>query len=271
MIMKLSNEMQYRHYTLHPDVEEFFTYNYNNFLIKNLIQKKYYINKKELKIELVLPQNININMDFFIKLENLPPMSISNIKIKISSITPKNNIYNLDWINIYLYNIRIYPELVEQNIFILPNIIILNNLYFQYIMEIELNKEYLYEYYFKTLSKNIFNILPYPDEINKLIISLLSNFIYLDIWYKDCSDNNNCDRACRMLKTSYHNIYIRNIYSPIINNKAELHIHKNIIQNNNILLTLINPNYDKGIWEILPNLDKIHIINKNITYIITIF
>jgi hypothetical protein len=154
--------------------------------------------------------------------------------------------------------------LVEQNIFILPNIILFNNIYFQYILQIEFNKTYLNDYYFKSISNKILDILPYNDEINNLILKFRSSHIYLDIWYKNCF--NNCDRYYRMMKTAYHNIYIRNLISPIVKNKAQFHIHKNIIQNNNILLTIFRPNYDDGVWELLPILEKIYIINKNNTY-----
>jgi len=64
-------------------------------------------------------------MDFFINLNKIPPMSILHINIRYNGMQSNASFYRLEWISIYLYNLKCFPELVLKNIFILPNIFIL--------------------------------------------------------------------------------------------------------------------------------------------------
>jgi hypothetical protein len=261
-------ELQYRNYILHPYVDEYFTYNYKSFLIYPLIQETYYINKSEnfLSISKVLKCYGHINMDFFINLNKIPPMSILHINIRYNGMQSNASFYRLEWISIYLYNLKCFPELVLKNIFILPNIFILENIHYEYVLEIIFNKSYLNDFYFKKKLKYITSILPYTDELINLIIEYLPDYLFIDICYKSCSRDIITDRIAGMLKCAFKIVYMRVLITSITNNITQIKLPKSFLHNNNILLTIFTPNYNLGSWEILPIFNKLVITNKENKY-----
>jgi hypothetical protein len=136
--------MQYKKYTLHPIVEEYLYNNYKYFTTKSIFNEIFYTNNEEEYYSITYPISFinSISIDFFIKLEHIPIKSIKSITIRQEGFSSNDAFYKLNWLTIYLYNIRCHPELVKKKIFILPNLVILAYR-FNYILEITFNTKIL--------------------------------------------------------------------------------------------------------------------------------
>lgn len=233
--------MTYRAYTLHPNVDDYFYYNYPHYKTMPLIQNAYYLldcTKKDLRgFSISVPIHVqgNICTDIFIKLGQLHATCIDRINVQISGFRTDHGIYNLDWITIYMYNLRQHPDLVARNIFILPNLVLIASTMYNYILDIKFNHVALYEYVFQPWRSAVWaNMLP---DIGGQVMKYVPNHVLIDIWGR----TDRCDQSAMhithsqifsMLKSSFKLVYMSNY---LLNCNSEsaitINIHKNVMHN----------------------------------------
>lgn len=269
-----TGHMQYRRYSLHPDVDNYLTHNYKNFKTRPLVQKIYYmdsaVNKAAAPGKLITvshPINFEdnaINMDVFINLWQIPPMAIWSINVRAADMPQNCEFYKLDWFTIFLYNMRCYPHLVEKNIFVLPNLVLMPQFpNYSCIIDIVFSEECLKKYCFDPYRAFLSKTLPFISNVMQIIHDYLQNFIYIDIWSRNMIKNDaTLFRITGMLKASHRNVYLTNRFATINNNVAQVQIFKDALRHK-ILCTTIIRNLNLGTWEIYPILERIIITTNN--------
>lgn len=265
-------KMQYRKYALNPEVDEYFCNNYNKYQTLPLSKKKVMLpNLKDsdilknntIPITLKIKSQGAICSDVFIKLNDIPPTVITNINVK------KENgldvpFYNLDWLTIYLYNLRCYPKLVEQNIFVLPNLVMLNRNSFGYFFEIVFDESKLYQHYFKLIRKKTLLTFPLPIDVGNIILKYLANYIDIDIWHRTSILGGVNSVECRMvcfIYTAHKNIFSQCHKIPIHGNYSKIELHQNVLLQN-ILFTIIYED-DPTLYSTINNFEQLIIKDRN--------
>jgi hypothetical protein len=288
------SRIKYRSYTLHPNVDDYFYYNYQHYKTIPLLQKMYYVSDNTgnvndrscttnntgnvnggnrnttTYIESVIRVSGNIYTDVFIKLGQLSPACIHNISVHMTGFNMDNGIYYMNWPTVYLYNLRCHPNLVANNIFVIPNLTLVASTMYDYVIQIKFDYCALYKYVFEPWRELVAHYL--PKDIGSKILEYLPNHITIDMWCRrDNSDTHSASPSGHshiftMLKTAFRNIYMNNYLikyesSPAIN----IIIHKNSLQNY-LLFTFVRP--DSRGWHPLSVFHKLVITIGTKQYVI---
>lgn len=303
--------MKYRHYVLHPDLDSYFSSNYNKFKITQLAKYKYIFESNEINN---YPSNMNkiynydephypkddfpiflnididvlctwaINTDIFIKLGNIPPQVICNISIHLLGTNiymgaTKSEIYKMEWLTIFMYNTAYYPELVADNVFILPNALLINHDYqdiaITYRITIQTLTQSIFKYCFDPWMRNIFDKSYLSSDLIELTKKYMVFELILDIWHRvsnftEFKLHNYDPRPIQRLYHSYRTIYMhkhtckinQTIYKGKICGIANFTLHKNLLHTR-LLFTIFAINSDKGTWDILDGFAYCVITYKN--------
>ena len=258
--------IQYKKYSLHPEVNRYFCNNYDKFLTLPLYQNKLSmpnIKDSNLRINNKVSLSFHISFqgamstDVFIQLKDIPPTVISSIHVKKEKGIDVP-FYILDWITIYLYNLRCFPNLVEQNTFILPNLFMGNRNSLGYLITIEFDEYKLYKHYFQPLYNKKLYILPMPIDVGKIVLQYMENYIDIDIWHRTSNigiSNIEQHSMIRFLYSAHKSIFAKIYKIPVNKNYSKVELHRNILLLN-ILFTIVS--------EDDPNCFTIHNIIENL-------
>lgn len=269
--------MLYRNYTLHPNVDDYFYYNYKNFTSYPLVQNTIFVsNSKEPDSEnqpllFTLSGKCSVNFDVFIKLGNLKPTTLRKVYVRYDGGTSNNSFYKMDWLTIYLYNMRTFPMLVKHNIFVLPNLVLFAGSLQKYILELYIDPKELELRSFAPWRKSVYGNLPFNNDIKSIIMSHLPNHIDIDIWHRANVNElatvgyHAISQTVNMLRVAYRNVYMSSYLIPIRKGCAQFNLHKSLLKTDSIF-AIIHRN--KGNWDIVPGFNHMRISSAHHNIII---
>jgi len=260
--------MLYRNYTLHPNVDDYFYYNYKNFTSYPLVQQTTFIENHSEEhpgtrpLLFTLNGICSVNFDIFIKLGSLKTTSLRKIYVRYEGMPSANSFYRMDWLTIYLYNVRTFPTLVKHNIFVLPNLVLFASSTQKYILELYFDYKELNRHSFTPWRKSVSECLPYDQDVKSVIMDCLPNHIDVDMWHRanmneqTMAGYNTMAHIINMLRMAHRNAYMSSYLIPIRNGCATLNLHKNLLKADSIFAIMQK---NKGAWNTVLGFNRMQI------------